>query len=253
MYQTIRINQIPVHYKLTGKGKDLILLHGWGCDLEIFKSIHTGLEEDFKVYAIDLPGFGQSPEPPSPWGTEEYASLIESFIQQLRIDAPIILAHSYGGRISIRLANRMALHKIVLTGGAGIKAKRKPIYYFKVYTYKWIKSLLQLPFIKKWGESILEDYRKKVGSSDYKSASNTMRQVLIKAVNEDLKHLLPTIKVPTLLIWGEKDTATPLRDGQLMEKLIPDAGLVILKNATHYAFLEKSREFLIIVKHFLKE
>lgn len=247
----IHVNQIPVHYKLTGKGKDLILLHGWGCDLEIFKNIQTDLERDFKVYAIDLPGFGNSSEPPTAWGTEEYADLIAGFIQQLNIEKPIIIAHSYGGRVTIRLANRLELNKIVLTGGAGIRAKRKPSYYLKVYSYKLMKWFLQLPLIRTFGEPILEDYRKKVGSADYRSASDIMRQVLVKAVNEDLRHLLPNIKAPTLLIWGEKDTATPVSDGKLMEKMIPDAGLVVMKNATHYAFLEKGREFLIIVRHFL--
>ena len=78
-----------------------------------------------------------------------------------------------------------------------------------------------------------------------------MRGILSKVVNEDLQHVMPKIKASTLLIWGENDTATPLKDGQKMEKLIPDAGLVIFKNAGHYAFLDKSGEFGIIVDNFL--
>mgnify|MGYP005765608411 FL=1 len=79
-----------------------------------------------------------------------------------------------------------------------------------------------------------------------------MRQCLVRVVNEDLTHLLPSIKVPTLLVWGENDTDTPLSDAHLMEKLIPGAGLVTLKNAGHYAFLEQQYTFNRVVCSFLK-
>lgn len=251
MYKTITINQNKVHYKVSGEGQDLILLHGWGCDLEIFKGLHQQLAPHFRTYAIDFPGFGKSPEPATVWGTKEYANLIENFMKTLDIKNPIIIAHSYGGRVTIRLANRLKLNKIIITGGAGLKAKRSLSYYVKVYSYKTAKWFLQLPVIKIWGEKILEDYRNQVGSADYQQASATMRGILVNAVNEDLKHLLPSVSASTLLIWGEKDTATPLQDGQTMEKMIPDAGLVVLNNATHYAFLEKQGEFWLIVKSFL--
>ena len=81
--------------------------------------------------------------------------------------------------------------------------------------------------------------RGKVGSADYKNASPVMRQTMVRALNEDLTPLLSGIRVPTLLIWGENDTATPLSDGQRMEKSIPDAGLVVLKGAGHFAFAER--------------
>lgn len=79
-----------------------------------------------------------------------------------------------------------------------------------------------------------------------------MRQVLVKSVNEDLKIEMPKIKTPTLLVWGENDTATPVSDAKIMEKLIPNAGLVILKNAGHFSFVEKLGEFLIILNNFLQ-
>lgn len=250
MYQTIKINELDVHYKVSGEGQDLILLHGWGCDLEIFKGLHAQLEPYFRVYAIDFPGFGKSTEPSTVWGTTEYATLIETFIQKKGIQNPNIIAHSYGGRVTIRLANRIPLNKIIITGGAGIKPQRPLSYYIKVYSYKIAKAILQLPIIKIWGEKVLEDYRNSVGSADYQQASDVMRGILVNAVNEDLRDLLPTMSASTLLIWGENDTATPVRDGQLMEKMIPDAGLVVMKNATHYAFLEKQGEFLVIAKSF---
>ena len=79
-----------------------------------------------------------------------------------------------------------------------------------------------------------------------------MRQLLVKSVNEDLKYAMPDIKAPALLIWGENDTATPVSDARTMEKLIPNAGLVVLKNAGHFSFVEKAGEFLIILDNFLQ-
>ena len=84
----------------------------------------------------------------------------------------------------------------------------------------------------------LEKLRVKFGSADYAAASPMMRQCLVKAVNEDLTHLLPGIKAPTLLVWGDRDTATPLRDGQQMEKAIPGAGLAVIPGTGHFSFVE---------------
>jgi pimeloyl-ACP methyl ester carboxylesterase len=99
--------------------------------------------------------------------------------------------------------------------------------------------------------NVLEKWRKKNGSDDYNNATPVMRQTLVKTVNEDLTPLLPGINAPTLLIWGENDTATPLRDGRLMEKLIKGSGLVTLKNAGHYSFLEQEYTYLKVLASFL--
>lgn len=99
----------------------------------------------------------------------------------------------------------------------------------------------------------LDRYRQKVGSSDYKNLSGTMRGTFIKVVNEDLKKFMPSIQAPTLLIWGELDTATPLKDAKIMNKLIPDSGLVVLKGCGHYSFLDNYYDFIIILNNFLKE
>ncbi len=108
-------------------------------------------------------------------------------------------------------------------------------------------------FNKQKSNFILEKYRKKSGSNDYQNAKGIMRQILVKVVNEDLSRKMPKIKAPTLLIWGENDTITPVKYGEIMERLIPNAGLVILKNAGHYSFLDKRYEFNIILNNFLEK
>ena len=79
-----------------------------------------------------------------------------------------------------------------------------------------------------------------------------MRAILSKVVNEDLKNVMPLIKAPTLLIWGENDTATPLKDAKIMEKIIPNAGLVSFPGCGHYSFLDNPMGFSAVLQSFLK-
>ncbi|MCG6186382.1 alpha/beta fold hydrolase [Maribellus maritimus] len=251
MIQSKNINGLNIRFKKTGEGATVLLLHGWGCDLNIFERVQNELEKTFQVYSIDFPGFGESEPPKEIWGVEEYTQFIESFIKTENIKNPILIGHSFGGRVSILFSSRNKTEKVILVGSAGVKPKRKLKYYFKVYTYKTIKRIVLLLFSSQKANAILENYRKKNGSSDYQNANGIIRDILVKVVNEDLKHVMPKMKSPTLLIWGENDTETPVSDAKIMEKLIPDAGLVVLKNSGHYCFLEKRNEFLIIVNNFL--
>lgn len=254
MEKTESINGIQQHYKVSGTGnQSVILLHGWGCDLNIFTKIHHALAQHFTVYTLDLPGFGKSSEPSTLWGIEKYTLHLKAFIQHLNINTPILLGHSFGGRISILYASRNPVKKVILVGSAGIKPTRSMKYYAKVYSFKTVKKVLPFLVGKKKANKLIDDYRKQAGSSDYNAASATMRGILSKVVNEDLQHVMPKIKVPTLLIWGENDTATPLKDGQKMEKLIPNSGLVVFKGCGHYCFLDKSKDFEIIIDNFLSK
>lgn len=247
------IDKLKVNYKVSGTGTNVVLLHGWGCSIKTFEPVHNYLEKNFCTYSIDLPGFGDSEEPPTVWGVEEYGNLIMKFLEELNIVDPVLMGHSFGGKICIFVAAKRKIKKVILIGSAGVKPKRKPVYYFKVYSYKLAKHAFNLPFLKKYRDEVLSSFKKKAGSEDYKNASGIMQQILVKSVNEDVKWLMPQIKAPVLLIWGENDTATPVSDGKIMEKLMVDAGLVVLKNAGHYAYLDKFNEFSIIISNFLKK
>ena len=249
----ITIRNLKLHYRATGDGLPILLLHGWGVDLTTFAPLHAYLEQFFRVYSLDFPGFGQSDPPPVVWGTAEYADVVREFLQAMQIDAPMLIGHSFGGRVAIRLAASLPISKMILFGSAGIRPKRSLKYYVKVSAYKAAKMILTLPGIRAHGEPILERFRKQAGSQDYRQTSGVMRGTFIKVVNEDLRHLLPNITASTLLIWGERDTATPVADGRLMEKMIPDAGLVVLKDAGHYAFLDRFQQTTLILNNFLKQ
>ena len=247
----VTIDQLQIHYEVKGEGPDVVLLHGWGAELGTFRSIQESLSRYFRVYAIDLPGFGKSSEPPVPWGVEEYTQFVRKFFQELGIETPILMGHSNGGRISIQYASQYPVKKMILVNSAGIKPKRKPQYYVKVYTYKLVKHVLRIPGLHLYRDRVLTYMKGRVGSTDYKSVSGVMQQTLVRVVNTDLRHLLPGIRCSTLLVWGQNDTATPVADGKLMESLLPDAGLVVL-NAGHFSYLERPQEFDIIVNKFLE-
>ncbi|PSL40826.1 pimeloyl-ACP methyl ester carboxylesterase [Salsuginibacillus halophilus] len=249
----IDIDGVRIHYHRSGEGQDVVLLHGWGANIQAFAPVHNNLENHFTVWSIDFPGFGESEEPPEPWTVGDYTELIRKLFVELGIEQPVLVGHSFGGRVSIKYAAAYKTKKVILVDSAGVKPKRKPSYYVKVYSYKALKRGLNLPFLRRYRDDILMKVKGRVGSSDYQQASGVMQQTMVKVVNEDLQHHMPHIHVPTLLVWGENDEATPVSDGQVMEKAIPDAGLVVLKNAGHYAYLDQLQQFLRILDHFLQD
>ncbi len=234
----------------------LFIFHGWGSKKEVHKSMIDVLSLKYKVVAVDLPGFGESEEPKEPWTVSDYTDFCIKFIESFNPKKVILLGHSFGCRVIIKMANQANLpfeiDKIIFTGGAGIKPKRPLKYYVKVYTYKFCKKVLSLKPVKTMFPDAIEKYSKNKGSEDYKNSSAIMKQTLTNTVNEDLTPLLKNISVETLLIWGENDSATPLADGQKMEKEIKNSGLVTLKNAGHFAFLDQQYTFNEVLKSFLK-
>lgn len=170
-------------------------------------------------------------------------------MEKMDIVEPIIIAHSFGGRVAIQLAQKTKIKKLVLTGGAGVKPHRKPDYYIKIYSYKIMKYIMK--FVEKTNPNISNHIKSKFGSDDYRNSSPVMRNILVKAVNEDLTSLLPQVTCPTLLIWGEADQETPLYQAKIMEKKIPDSGLVVIKNAGHYAFIDNLQYFSIVMNKFI--
>ena len=251
MDKTITYSDIRLHYTVEGAGRPLFLLHGWGCSGEIFKQIRPFLAQYFQVITVDFAGFGQSEEPQTVWGVEEYTRSLEAIVEMEGAENPILVGHSFGGRVSIVYASRNRTHKVVLVDAAGVKPRRSLNYYRKVYTFKLFKHLANLFLGKERAQQLIEKRRAKAGSADYNSSSPKMRAVLSKVVNEDLCHLMPKISAPTLLFWGENDTATPLADAKRMEKLIADAGLVTVAGAGHYSFLENGALFARVMESFL--
>ena len=254
MYKTV--NNIKINYEQKGSGDLIVLLHGWGSNIKLFANLIDLLSRKYTVVAMDMPGFGESQEPPSAWCVDDYVNFVIDFLKDYNTKQVMLLGHSFGGRVIIKLNSRKDLPfevtKVILVDSAGILPPKSNKKSFRTYYYKAGKAFLSNKFVQKIAPDALENFRKKMGSADDAAASPLMRQVLVKVVNEDLEPLLPNIKCPTLLVWGVNDTATPLSDGEKMEKLIPDAGLVKLENAGHYSFLEQQFTFNRVMCSFMK-
>ena len=182
---------------------------------------------------------------------EEYTQSIEALLTSLGVVRPTLVGHSFGGRVSILYASRNEVARVVLTDAAGVKPKRSLSYYRKVYTFKLMKATLPLLIGRQKAAMLIEQRRSKGGSSDYNRATPMMRAILSKCVNEDLCKMMPKVTAPVLLFWGDKDTATPLADAHKMERLMPNAGLVVAQGAGHFAMLEQPALWEASLKSFL--
>ncbi len=249
----IDIDRLNINYIDEGKGKVVLLLHGWGGSIQTMMPIFNILKDKFRVISLDLPGFGNSHKPQEPWNSYDYAECIYKFTQKLNLKDLIIFGHSHGGRVSIILSSKYQIaKKLILIDSAGIIPKRKAKYYIKVYWFKLLKSIyILIPARNK--EEKIEKFYKKFGSQDYKNSDGIMRQTMVKVINDNLLDQLKHIKVPTLLVWGENDQDTPLYMGRLMEDNIPDSGLVILKGAGHYSYVDNYDQFRAVINVFLKD
>lgn len=253
----IEVDGYNICYKITGTGEEtVVMLQGWGTDLGVYDSVANSINERYRFVQFDFPGFGGSDEPREAWNVDAYADFFCKFMQALEIKKATLIGHSYGGRVIIKLAARdsipFEIKNIVLIDSAGIMPKRSFSQKLKVRRYKILKKILNMKVVYALFPELIDDWRSRQGSADYRNASPMMRQCLVMAVNEDLTDLLPKVEQDTLLIWGDKDTATPITDAKLMEERIPNAGLVVLKGAGHFSFLEQPLIFRNIMRSYFQ-
>lgn len=242
MVVTINIRNININYIQYGSGSDVVLLHGWGQNIAMMKPIGDRLQKNHRITILDFPGFGESEEPKTALTVYDYCEILEELLEKLKVKKPVIMGHSFGGRIAIIYASRNEVEKVVLFGSPCIRKEVKPSLKLRM-----LKSLKKIPGINK-----LEGFAKNhMGSRDYKNASEVMKKILVNVVNEDLSECAKKINVPTLLIWGDRDTEAPVEDAKELEKIIPDAGLIVLPNSTHYAYLENLPQVINILNNFL--
>lgn len=210
--------------------------------------------QDFKVYLVDVVGFGKSDLPEHPLSSDDFGNFLKEFLEKLNIVNPILIGHSNGGRCIINAVGRGIVNakRIVLIDSAGLKPKRTLKYYLKVGFFKTGKVVLNLLPNTKSIKKFKEKLRNNVGSSDYQASANVLKETMKIILNEDCTNLLPNIKVPTLLIWGSLDRATPIKDAKKMEQLIPDCGLVEYPNSTHFSYLENINNCNLVLNEFLK-
>ncbi len=248
MKKNIDINGKNIAFIEQGAGQPIVYMHGWMRSSEDFLPTIEALGDSYRHISIDLPGFGDSDELAGDLSLDGYVNFLKSFLTELEIVNPILVCHSFGARIAIKMAAANELdNKLIFTGGAGIEPKRPLKFRLKVKHYKFMKLLVKTPFYTQYREDLLANS----GSSDYKLVSDTMKRVMSLAVNEDLSYLLTSIKNDTLLYWGALDDATPIEYAYQMNNEISNSELVEKEGLTHFAFLEANEDFNSKVKQFI--
>lgn len=240
----MKIKDTNVNYINYGNnnGDTIVLLHGWGQNIEMMKPIGDKLSKDYNILILDLPGYGLSSEPTFAWTVYDYVEMLHILLENLKIKNPTLIGHSFGGKISLLYASMYAVKKLVLFGSPFKKEIKKESLKLKV-----LKTLKKVPVINK-----LEGFAKKhIGSEDYKNASPIMREILVGTVNLDIENEVSKIKAPTLIIWGDLDEAVPLERAYELEKLISDSAVIVYEGCTHYAYLERLGQTINILKSFL--
>lgn len=245
----VMIKGVNTEIEETGKGHPVILLHGWGQNISMMEPIQRALESDFHVFNLDFPCFGKSGIPSEVWGVEDYKDFLRELVLKYNLEEPVLIGHSFGCRVAIRYAAEYPVRKMVLTGAAGIKPKQSFAVKSKIAAYKTVKHLLDLPGISHYSEQIKSMF----GSEDYKNADGMTRQIFVKCVNDDVSGILEKITIPTLLIFGSNDEATPVWMGKMMEEKMKDAALILFEEDDHYAYFHQIHRFNKIVQVFLEK
>lgn len=226
-----------VNYEIIGNGTiDIVFLHGWGGEINSFKFICKYLKFSYRALFVDFPPFGKSSEMTSIWTIFDYSELVLDIMKKENFNKPIIVGHSFGGRIACVLACGGYASKLVLTDSAGLKPRRSIIYKCKVFFNK-----------KKSKRGI-----KVKGSKDYEVLSPIMKKTFVNIVNTFLEKYVIHINVPTLLFWGQKDKDTPLYMAKRFKKLIKGSQLVIIKKAGHFAYLQDINTFVSCINYFVE-
>ena len=229
------IDDIKIYYEEYGRGKDIVLFHGWGASKNTFKSLAKSLEENYHVITIDLPGFGETTIT-KPLMLLDVVKLLHHFLMSLEVDNPILLGHSYGGRLAMIYASLYKVDKLVLVSAAGLKEKLKLDKWLKIKIYK---------LFKRYSITL------KMGSTDFKNSDEIKKKMLVEAVNNDLSNYLDNISTPTLLIYGRNDSVTSLPLARKINDKIKTSSLVVMEGSGHFPYLEEPTIFGLILNSFL--
>lgn len=249
----IIINDLLINYYYLPKNKakkTLIFLHGWGVDSQTWLSLFDLLKDKlYASYFIDLPGFGHSQTPAKDFYLDDYVNVVENFVKKLDLKNIVLIGHSFGGRITIKLAakNHDYLEKVVLVDSAGIYHQNL-VKTLKLLIASIVRPIFQFSFMQTFRQKIYQ----LTGNEEY-LAMPVLSKTFSHIVSEDLISYLSKIKLSTLIIWGEKDDneASTLNDAQLMKKNISNSKLELLKDAGHFSFLDRPKEFIKALNDFL--
>lgn len=248
---TFLYDGMKINYIVEGEGEDVLVLHGWGASIASVRPIIDLLKGAFRVTALDMPGCAESDEPQRAYDLPDYSALVTALCKEVGITRATVIGHSNGGLVTLKLneEKKIEIAKNILIDSTGVRRKKSLKTKCKIAVFKISKAVFSLAGEK--GRELINKNREKYASEDYKNASPVMRATMSKLLSWNLERAMENITAPTLLIWGDSDTATPLYMGKRMEALIKDSGLVVLRGG-HFSYLDDRYTFSAVLKSFLK-
>jgi pimeloyl-ACP methyl ester carboxylesterase len=230
----------------------ILLLHGWGDNASGLRNLASSLAElNYKIVVPDLPGFGGSDTPKEAWGLNEYADWLTRFLAKIDVQPKVVIGHSNGGAVAIRALAKGAIktEKLVLMASAGVRSNyegRKKLLRVTAKSAKIITKLLP----KKTQVTLKKRAYRAIGSDLF--VAEHMQETFKKIVTDDVQNDAARIHVPTLLLYGDQDTATPPAYGELFAAQLPDAKLVIISGAGHFVHIDAASEVQGNIMDFIK-
>jgi len=237
------------------KSENLLILPGWGSNSLRWQRVKELLEKkEIEVLILDLPGFGITPSPDRPWSRDDYLNWIFQKVGEKNWQSFNLLGHSFGGGLAVKLAANFSekVEKLILCAPAVIRRKSIKTYLFYLVA-SFGKKIFSLPGFKKIRPLSQKLIYKLAGTRDYYLADGIMKEVMKKIwEEEDLLPALEKIKIPTLILWGEKDDVLPLKDAYFIKEKIKDSELKIIPRARHSPHREAPEELAESIIQFIK-
>lgn len=247
----IVVDNLLTSYTLSGKGKLVLLLHGWGDGAKGLAKLHKELAGKYRVLALDLPGFGETQAPGAAWDLDDYARFIAAALEKLELKQPYaVIGHSNGGALAVRAMSMGVLQpqKLVLLAASGVRTNsRSKRFFLKTVAKTGNAATIWMP----------ERYRRGLRKSLYGAAGSDMlvmphlEDTFKKTVRQDVQADAVAIDAPTLLIYAADDDAIPVADGKQYHELIAGSHLEIIHEAGHFVHIDQPEKVARLIQEFL--
>src|SRR3989344_6477461 len=244
---TVTVDGLQCSYLTGGAGAPLVLLHGWGQSARMWENILRSLANHFSVYALNLPGFGRSAPPSSAWNTDMYAKFVHDFVVELNLENVSVIGHSFGGRVAYAYAGEYPTKYLVLYSASapGANSVRRYVCYVTLAMKRIAPRLLWHLHTTLFKSKM---YKNEVLLS--KPEIRTMLDVYL-TTHRIIHAQQPAPLCPMILVYGTHDRLVPLRAAIYYTQRKPDADLIVISGAGHFAHIEKTKEFLTAIKRLL--
>jgi pimeloyl-ACP methyl ester carboxylesterase len=235
----------------------LVIIPGWGGSHETWANFIALASQKYQVHCIDMPCFGDTKCPDNAWGIEDYGNYLNQKLSTISSTngKVFLLGHSFGGQVAAYTAaqNQKNLAGLILVAPAIIRSKnhiRRAVFRYLTKSGQWFFSL---PLMERFQLIAKKLFYRMIGGNDYKETSGIKRQIFKKIIRQDMRYLLPSIQIPTLIVWGTHDAYTPYNEGRVIQHMLPNSKLITVRNGTHGLHLHRLDELYHAVCTFLDD